>query len=381
MAGRVSPGELSRLIALIYDAALDPALWPAVLEKTSGFVGGVAANLFSQDVARKSARSHFQHGLDPAYTRYYEEKLFGINPLFPAGLLFDVGQVISIGDTVPLAEFRRTRFFREYLAPQGYVDSVNSILEKTAVSCTMLAVIRGERQGPVDARARRRMALVVPHVQRAVLIGKVIDRHETEAAALADTLDNLAAAMLLVDGAGRLMHANAAGHGMLAAGDVLAAPEGRVLARERTATEALRDIFAAAEAGDGAVGTRGISLTLPSPADRPHVAHILPLTAGERRRAGTAYSAVAAMFVRPAGFDGTPTLFETVAETYRLTPTELRVLFAIVNVGGTPDVASVLGISEATVRTHLLRVFAKTGIRRQADLVKLIASHAIPLTG
>ena len=54
-------------------------------------------------------------------------------------------------------------------------------------------------------------------------------------------------------------------------------------------------------------------------------------------------------------------------------------LFAIIEVGGVPQVAAVLGVSEDTVKTHLKRVFAKTDTKRQADLVKLIAGYANPL--
>jgi len=39
----------------------------------------------------------------------------------------------------------------------------------------------------------------------------------------------------------------------------------------------------------------------------------------------------------------------------------------------------VVGASEATVKTHLQRLFAKTGTNRQVDLVKLVASNASPL--
>jgi DNA-binding CsgD family transcriptional regulator len=72
---------------------------------------------------------------------------------------------------------------------------------------------------------------------------------------------------------------------------------------------------------------------------------------------------------------------ETVAKLYRLTPSELRVLGAVIDVGGVSAVAEALGISEATVKTHLQHLFEKTGLRRQTDLVKLIASHADPLRG
>ena len=37
------------------------------------------------------------------------------------------------------------------------------------------------------------------------------------------------------------------------------------------------------------------------------------------------------------------------------------------------------GIAETTVKTHLHRVFAKTGVSRQADLVKLAAGFSNPL--
>jgi DNA-binding CsgD family transcriptional regulator len=53
----------------------------------------------------------------------------------------------------------------------------------------------------------------------------------------------------------------------------------------------------------------------------------------------------------------------------------------IVQLGGVPEVAPVLGLSEATVKTHLQRIFAKTDTSRQADLVKLVAGYISPLGG
>jgi DNA-binding CsgD family transcriptional regulator len=55
------------------------------------------------------------------------------------------------------------------------------------------------------------------------------------------------------------------------------------------------------------------------------------------------------------------------------------VLLAIVEVGGIPEIAPMLGISEATVKTHLQHVFEKTGVNWQADLVKVVAGFMNPL--
>ena len=110
------------------------------------------------------------------------------------------------------------------------------------------------------------------------------------------------------------------------------------------------------------------------------VAHVLPLTSGARRLTGVAYTAVAAVFIRKVALE-TSSPPEVIARTYKLTPTELRVLLAIVEVGGVPEVAMALGVAETTIKTHLGRLFVKTGAVRQADLVKIVAGYASPLIG
>jgi DNA-binding CsgD family transcriptional regulator len=371
--------HVSNLIGDIYDASLDPLRWPAVLEGISGFVPGFAVNLFSHDAMRTAANAQYVHGLVPDYVRSYSETYIKLNPNFPATLFFDVGKVIRQDEIMPRAEFNQTRFYKEWLKPQGYVDAMAAVLEKSAVSCAVFAVGRHEREGLVDESAYRRMSLIVPHVRRAVLIGKVIDLHKVEAAALADTLDGIAAGMFLVDAFGRIVHANLNGHRMLERGHVVRVQDLELTTRDAQSAQALRDAFAAAAAGDRSLGTKGVAVPLAESAGVRHVAHVLPLTSGARRPAGQRYSAVAAVFVQAATMDGT-TAFETVAATFKLTPAESRVLFAIVQVGGVPEVAPMLGISETTVKSHLQRVFEKTSTNRQAELVKLVASYLSPIS-
>ena len=62
-----------------------------------------------------------------------------------------------------------------------------------------------------------------------------------------------------------------------------------------------------------------------------------------------------------------------------LTPAELRVFLSIVEIGGVPDVARSMGIAESTIKTHLARIFVKTGTKRQADLVRLMAAFTPPI--
>jgi DNA-binding CsgD family transcriptional regulator len=65
-------------------------------------------------------------------------------------------------------------------------------------------------------------------------------------------------------------------------------------------------------------------------------------------------------------------VIEIFAETCRLTPTEMRVLEAVVEVGGIRETASALAISPTTVKTHLRHIFQKSGAKGQVDLVRMV---------
>jgi DNA-binding CsgD family transcriptional regulator len=105
---------------------------------------------------------------------------------------------------------------------------------------------------------------------------------------------------------------------------------------------------------------------------------VLPLRSFTRRDPAISGKAVAALFVSKVELDSQSS-GKLVARTFELTPTELRVLMAIIDVGGVPQTAENLGVAETTIKTHLHRVFAKTGATRQADLVKIVAGYSTPL--
>jgi DNA-binding CsgD family transcriptional regulator len=190
-------------------------------------------------------------------------------------------------------------------------------------------------------------------------------------------VDGLATPIVFVDADARIIYANPRGQALLNRKTILSSAQGKLLAKEPRADRLLRNVFVAAGGGDSAVNVKGIAVPLTSTDGERFVAHVLPLTAGARRKIGAAYAAVAAIFLRRIALD-LPDSIAAIADSYQLTPAQRRVLMAIVNVGGGPEAASMLGISETTAKTHLHEVFRKTGTNRQADLVKLVAGFLAP---
>ena len=196
-------------------------MWSPVLARAADFVGGSAAALFSKDPAANSGDVYYQAGIDPYYQQLYFEQYVGLDPSTIGHFFAEVEQPVAIADLMPYDEFLETRFYREWVRPQGLVDFVSAALEKSATSVAMFGVFRHERNGVVDDEARRRMRLILPHIRRAVLIGKLFKLKQAEAASFADILDSLSAGMFLVDGRGAIVHANSAGRDFLDDDDFL----------------------------------------------------------------------------------------------------------------------------------------------------------------
>lgn len=371
--------HLSALIGEIYDAALDPLRWPQALAMARGFIGGCAAAIYAKDASSKTGNLYYDDGsIEQRFVRLYFDRYVKLDPSTTPHYFAELDEPVATADLISYDEFLQSRFYREWAQPQNLVDHLTTVIDKTVTRVAMFGVFRNGHQGVVDGEMRRRMRLVSPHVRRATLVGRLVDLKSAETAVLADALDTIRAGMFLVDATGRIVHANAAGFAMIAAADLLRATDHRLAVVDQETNRLLQDIFVASSTGDAAIGTRGIALPLRSLDGERFVAHVLPLTSGARRKAGATYAAVAAVFVGKAAFEA-PSPPEVIAKAYRLTPTELRILFAIVEVGGVPEVAEALGVGETTVKFHLRGLFEKTGAHRQADLVKLVAGYSSPL--
>lgn len=372
-SGRVHDQQhLSDLIGAVYDAAIDPSVWESAIVRIADFVGGCGAALFCKDAGAYHAASLHSFG----YRKPLPVALFRqIYPAAQGHFLGDLEVPIATTDLISFEDFTQTELYRQWAEPQGIVDFLSAVVDRTAISTAIFGIFRHKRNGVVDDRARRQMSLVAPHIRRSVLIGRMFEFKAAEVATFVDTLDGLAAGMFLVDASARLIHANAAGNAILAASDILSLASGRLVAGDAQVDRALRDVFVAAGQGDAALGSKGIAIPLVGRDGERYVAHALPLTSGARRRAGVIYTAVAALFIRKAEL-AVPTAPHAIGSAFKLTPTELRVLLAIVEVGGIPEVATAFGVADTTIRTHVSRLFEKTGTARQADLVKLVAGYA-----
>jgi DNA-binding CsgD family transcriptional regulator len=275
------------------------------------------------------------------------------------------------------AALRENRYFREWVQPQGVVDSIAFAIVRDPTMVGNVSFGRHESAGEIGDFEVDGLRLLAPHVRRAVTISNLFDMKAIEASSYASVLDGFAFGLVLVDDNLKIVHANSVAQGMLGARDPIRSEQGTLTLAVRDAHAALERAVRQACSDESALGPRGIGIPARRCEGGPCVIHVLPLRRGEIRR-GLGQRASAALFIAPAT---TPPSMPTdaLALLYDLTPAEVRI-FELLSSGMTQaEIAKHVGIAASTVKTHVLHLFEKTGCQRQADLLRLATTLASPV--
>lgn len=372
------PGRFSEIVGLIYDCVLDPDAWPKALGAVCGDLDLMHGVLGYYIANTGEPRLRKQYGMDPNWFDRMPE--FGMEMAQfwggPARLrAYPLGEAVVHSIAQPDFDFGSNRFAREWCSPQGVVDFVAMTVAADADGLGTLVFTSRRRLEEASEPQIAFIRALSPHVRRAVAISHVLDLQTIEAASFRATLDALPNGIVLVDSAGRVIHANAAAEARMRAREELRLTDGKVALRDAAATEAL--MTAVRRCADPAsLGQRGIGVPTWSREGERSIVHVLPLSGG-KLRGSLGPAAAAALFIASAHAHAHVPA-DALALLYNLTPAEARICESIAEGRKLSEIARQIGVATSTVRTHLLRIFDKTGVNRQTDLVRLVDSLALP---
>jgi len=108
----VSPDDLWNLITSIYDAGLDGARWPEVLQDIAALFGAPYGGLQFTDPV-PNIRVVASLGADPAFVRPYEEHYGRLDPIIPRVMTAPAGTLLTESMVIPRAALDRTEFYQE----------------------------------------------------------------------------------------------------------------------------------------------------------------------------------------------------------------------------------------------------------------------------
>ena len=370
----VADEQLLDLVGRIYDCVMTPALWHETVDATRRYLRFQNAILAVNPLRPGYLPVVVSVGVPDEFLAMSQKfqmdmlELWG-GPQRIARLPLEE-PVIQSQQTDP-ATWHDNPYFREWVAPQGLVDAAALAIERDALTVANLALGRDAASGPIGDTELEGLRLIGPHLRRALMIGRLLETATNTARTFAAALDAISSGAILVDAHLRIIHANEAAEGMLRAGDPIRTAGARLELVDEIVPGQLQGAMAAMLESDAALGRRGMNIPARRRDGSTLTVNVMPLARrGERQ--GLPGAAVAAVFVSDAA-SRIVAPADTVTLIYGLTPAEARVFELVVLGHGSEEMARELGIATSTVRTHLLRVFAKTGRHDRSGLVRLAA--------
>lgn len=355
--------DILALIDAIYVAGAEPERWHDALTQMADATGSLDATMGGQTASQVqmliSART------DPDFVRSYAQYYHTRNPMQLASIVQPVG--VAVLDTMMLdvAHFRASEFYNDWCRPQGFLTggSINLAASGGWRATVMVSGAHGYEPDKLKL-----LQTLAPHLCRAFQLNQVL--HESRALGLGAmaALEHIDKGAFIVDRQGHARAANGVAERILESHDGLFLRGGRLVAGTMGETAAIDRAIANCERG--AVDASGAALTV-TRSDTRSPLNLLCVPFPTTSWWPGFEKNIALVFVtdRDARLEQQT---RRLRHRYGLTAAEGALAWEIARTGGRQSAAASRGVSVATARSQLSSIFDKTGVRRQAELVRLL---------
>jgi DNA-binding CsgD family transcriptional regulator len=274
---------------------------------------------------------------------------------------FDPGFRLDFDD-FDTSAISRDPYYQDWLRPIGMQWHANARLMMDGTDEIAISFKRELRHGHYDAADKRMLDHILPQLRASAFVAECI--FDAESRGMARALHQRGRAVLEFDAWGRVrrQHGNFDGaEGPLMVGRT------RVITAE---PQAQADLERAVERAARTPRRQSI-VHLNDAVGKRYLFQIVPVL-GRARDVFFATTALGVLIGRPR--QGKPSIdMDLATELFRLTFREAQILRLLCQSFSTPEIATNLVIVPETVRFHLKSIFEKTGARRRAEVVALIA--------
>lgn len=346
----------------LYAAMLGERSWAAFLQHlTRDIPAGKATMQMYDHLHRDNSFVAQQTGFDSAALEAYKSHYVTQNLLQQAMAAKPGGVGIPDDALVPGSARRRNSFFNEWLMPNEVRASAGIKISTSGQRVSSLVLLSGHADDDGRTHMARKLTTLGPHLQRARAFYKQFSPG-TQMDLLSQSVPEVfGAGVMLIRSDGHIAFMNSAVAGLL---------EGQTTplvfnnSRLHVRPGELADRISLMTRTDYA-GPRSVDFYLPHlkvSLRRPEQDNMHMLFYG------------ASLIIMLSGLTATPLTFERrlIAQTYRLTPAEMRAIDGLVGGKNAADIATEAGLSRETIRAQIRSLYAKTGAHSQADIIRLV---------
>lgn len=370
-----SRDQLVRLLELLYASPGSERHWSEFLLALTDTLHGSCANLIIHDYGLHRTAVPVTAKTEPEALSEYVREWGRADPWQRRSQTrpLKAGTVVLGEELVTDAEFTATDFHRGFGRHHDVGRCVIGTIEATSTGVSVVSINRAQRQRRFDARDEALIRALLPHLQRAIHLHRRLSGADIVSSAAVEAIEQLSHGVFFVSAIAELRHANRFGRSLLAEGDGLVCDHAELRAARDRDTRRLREAIsrAAHRSGEDSPGHSGLLVVSRGSGREP--LNVLVCPVAQRAPFALGESTPVVVFAtdpeRASAVAGAD-----LAERYSLTPAEIRLAVELASGRDLEGAARVLNVAHSTAKSTLKAVFAKTGCRRQADLVRLLLS-------
>jgi DNA-binding CsgD family transcriptional regulator len=272
-------------------------------------------------------------------------------------------RAVRAAEMVPELVYRQSEFFVDFARRYDTFEEMGGPIPLAPGLFGDWCVHRGRHNKRFDERDRDRLEQLLPHLQRALQLRRRLGTIEGSRIGLA-ALDALAIGVVVCDGAGAILFANAAAEAHARSGDglVLGGAGQGVAAFYPGESALLRSLIV-----DAACGGPGGAVAITGYERGKLFMLVAPLPARIADEPGRVL-----VTMRPAAAGPTFDAF-TLQRLFGLTQAEARLALALLAGSSLAEFGAERHVTENTLRTQLAHVLRKTETGSQRELVRLLS--------
>jgi DNA-binding CsgD family transcriptional regulator len=369
--------QVDSLIARAYEMVPATDGWDDLIASLASLIGGESGVIYTKPGFLRGLGILASYGADfsaslPTYLSYYEKR----SPLLGFYRKQPEGSVRALGQFAFSPAYRETEYFTDWVRPQGYGDMIGGHLVRRPGLYSWICIRRPDSFGAFHAADVRAAKRIAPHFGRAVRLKAKIESERTVSRTLCEALECVGCGVLTVDAWGKVISANRAAEIILKVNDGLLFWQGKIACERQEDSAKLQNGLRSAAQPLSSDHNPGTDFAVHRRSGRPLTVHLIPLPSRSAWSSFTSSGAVAVLFLVDPELESQRGVY-AVVNGYDLTSAEGKVLREIFRCSGLLEAAGKLGVTEATARTHLQRIFSKTDTRNQAELVRLVMRSSL----
>ena len=361
--------SLTKLIGGVYDAASDSTLWGPFLGELAKSCRADSAALVMHHLGHELHEVSDSWNLDPDGERLYQEHYGSIDVWTTRAQSKLIGFACTSECLCPLGELLTTEFYNDFLSRHDIVHGVFGIVERSSKRWASVSLYRSSHSREFRVSDLRTVNLLIPHIQRAFKLHFQFSELKARSEGIETALNMLSTGVIFLGAQGEVVLLNKRAEQILNRRDGLLLAQGKLGATLHAESRRLQAmICAAAQTGNGAGLSAGGTILISRDKGRPISATVAPLH--ELCSVLSQRPAVVLFISDPDERVDLP--YDSLQRCYGLTPAEARLAMVLLDGHSLKKTADSCGVTHNTAKSQLKSVFAKTQVRRQGELIRVL---------